>query len=50
MGGLQRDSGARIIAVLVLDRIGEEVEGGIAKGSPRLLAFVVSQLNGSVIC
>lgn len=50
MSGLQRDLGARIDAVLVLDRTGGEEEGGIAKGSPRLLAFVVSRLDGGVIC
>lgn len=42
MGGLQRDLGARTDA---LDRIGEEEEGEIAKGSPRLLAFVGSRLD-----
>lgn len=41
MGGLQRYLGARTDAVLVLDRTGEEEEGGIAKGSRRLLAFVL---------
>lgn len=50
MGGLQRGLGSRIDAALVLGRIGGEEEGGIIKGSLSLLAFVVSQLDGGVIC